>query len=135
MTSEPATQKTIDQFIRENPGLRIEVSTGKRQTDPDGWEHDRYRVKIRKGAEELRLTYRKGIGHHGNPPQLDEILDAIRTESYDVDDFNEWAASLGYDPDSRKAYKTWEACVKQARDARRLLGVQKFDELLECEGL
>jgi hypothetical protein len=35
--------------------------------------------------------------------------------------FEEWAAEFGYDSDSRKAEETYHACVKQTRDAMRVI--------------
>ena len=128
-------QKTIDQFIREHRALHIAVSTATRTTDDSDWEHDAYRVKLTYQGRQMTLNYRKGVGHQGNPPQLDEILDSIRSEDPCEETFEDWAPSLGYDTDSRKAYATYQACVKQAKQAKALLGADSYAVLLDCEGL
>jgi hypothetical protein len=45
-------------------------------------------------------------------------------------DFEEWAADLGYDPDSRKAEKLFKTCEKQAGRLRSFLGDDLYDRLL-----
>ena len=128
---------TIAQRIREF-GVRIEASHPKRVTDADGWEHDAYRVRLSLEGRTMRLNYRKGIGHFGSPPQLDEVLDNLAADSSsvlngaynDVLEFEEWAAELGYDVDSRKAEATYKAVVKQAGQLYTLLGPERFDALL-----
>lgn len=37
--------------------------------------------------------------------------------------FEEFCSNFGYENDSRKAYKTWEACVKNSNDFKRVCGV------------
>lgn len=124
---------TVHDRIREFR-LRIQVGPGKREYDYDGWEHDAYRVRlIGPGGKMMTLRYRKGLGHAGSPPQLDEVLDAIAADSASVenaDGFADWANEFGYDTDSRKAEATYKACVKQAKDARALLGDANYDLLL-----
>jgi len=119
-------------------GVRIEVGPvlgrpNTRARDEDNWEHDAYRVRLSRRGEQMTLKFRKGIGHHGNPPQLDEVLDSIAIDSASVENaesFEDWASDFGLDPDSRKALATFNLCVKQAKDARRLLGPENYDLLL-----
>lgn len=134
--------KTIDEFIRRHPGLRIEVSGARRVTrasdngEWDNWDHDRYRVRLTMEGRAFTMIYRKGIGHRGSPPQLDEVLDSLRADSWAVDeDFDEWARGFGYSTDSRRAYATWEECRKQGRRLSAFLTEPEFRLLLECEGL
>lgn len=49
----------------------------------------------------------------------------------DYSSFEEWADSLGYDPDSREAEKTYNACVKIALQFRRI-GESAIAELREA---
>ena len=65
-----------------------------------------------RGAEILRAAYK---------PDLVDVLQSCLTDSSDEGaTFENWCGDLGYDTDSRKAYATWEACMRIARDMRRL---------------
>lgn len=53
------------------------------------------------------------------------------SEAYDSDTFEEWADNYGYDTDSRKAEKIYDACREIARDLRCVLGQKLIDEARE----
>ena len=70
-------------------------------------------------------------------PELADVLNCLASDSASVEqsDFEDWAADLGYDSDSRKALETYQICEKQAKKLRHLVGSQAFEELLyetEC---
>jgi hypothetical protein len=46
-------------------------------------------------------------------------------------DFEEWAENLGYDPDSRKAEKTYKACISQTKGFKKLFDVDEVAQYLE----
>lgn len=123
---------SLDQRIRDW-GIRISVSGGTRERDAEGWEHDAYRVKLTHRGRSMTLPYRMGTGHHGNPPQLADVLDALASDSAAVanaSSFEEWADELGYDPDSRSHERTYRTVVAQDRRLRALLGDERYDALL-----
>jgi len=49
----------------------------------------------------------------------------------DCDSFEEWCSDYGYDSDSRKALKTYEACVEQSTKFKALVDVDKVWSYLE----
>lgn len=128
---------TMADRVREY-GLRIQVSTGKRMLDADGWEHDAYRVKVTREhgkpphlGQSLTLPFRMGTGHNGSPPSAELILDALASDASGTDQtFEDWAADYGLDPDSRAAERTYKACVKVRKDLERLLSAADYDALL-----
>ena len=62
-------------------------------------------------------------------PDLMTVLDSLFSDaSYDCYSFEEFADNLGYDQDSRKAYRIWQAVKRQSAKFRRLLG-DDFDAL------
>ncbi len=80
----------------------------------------------------------KGPGHHGEPPDLPEILDCLVNDA-DIlyyDNFEHWADDYGYDSDSRKAEQTFKQRRKQARAFRAFLGEEYLQMLCDdVEGL
>jgi hypothetical protein len=61
---------------------------------------------------------------------LEALLSDASVAGYDQ--FEEWAADLGYDPDSRKAEKVYQACVEQTAQLRQLLG-DDFETFVEAK--
>ena len=45
-------------------------------------------------------------------------------------DFTDWAQEYGYDPDSRRAERTFNTVKRQSKGLRRLVGHAAFNELL-----
>ena len=65
-----------------------------------------------------------------------DVLDSLRSDATDSDvPFEEWAADLGFDPDSRKSVRPWNACNDARRQLRDWLGADLMAELEEVEGL
>jgi hypothetical protein len=65
-----------------------------------------------------------------NPPEYpEESRDAQSVEN--ADSFEDWASSLGYDIDSRKAEKIYKACIENQQNIRRFLGTD-FDTFAEA---
>lgn len=65
-------------------------------------------------------------------PTLSEVLSAVAQDVrsvMDVFDYDEWAADLGYDADSRKGEKIYQAIRRQASKLKALLGAPFFHTL------
>jgi hypothetical protein len=117
-----------------------------------------FTVKTRNGS--YSGYYSKGIGHgkrtkkiQGNSlwavnerkavrkadqidakPTLSEILDSLAMDCSEFIwgiDFEEWATTLGYDTDSRKAEKIYQACQAEFNGLLRILGIDTLRELIE----
>ena len=68
-------------------------------------------------------------------PNLTDVIHCVVQDTLGYDDardFEDWAENCGYDPDSRKAYKVWEACAEQARKFRQLLKPGDMERLEEA---
>ena len=65
-------------------------------------------------------------------PAAADICHCLVMDDPQSECFEDWAATFGYDVDSRKAEETYHACVKQTRDARRVLGAKLLAELAEA---
>ncbi len=70
-------------------------------------------------------------------PELASVLSCLCSDSDAIDyaTFEEWAQSMGADPDSRKAEATYRACLETALKMRSGLGDEGFRRLREaCQG-
>src|SRR5687768_11038375 len=109
ITPEPMP---LSQRIR-TLGLTVQVGAGKRASDDDGWEHDRYRFKLKRAGREMTGVMRMGVGHAGSPPSLEDIVNAVLLDSSCVIDgltLREFCADLGYE-DVDKGQRAYQACL------------------------
>lgn len=93
---------------------------------------DHWKCRIRRGRRSMTLVFSMGSGHYGSEPTLDQVLDCLASDSASVEqaDFEEWCSELGYDPDSRKAERTYNVCKAQADKLKSLLGELAYEQLL-----
>lgn len=95
-----------------------------------------------KSGKRVPLVYKYGTPFHAKlavelsepiPPLLPDVLGNLQSEAVGVENsrsFEDWAADFGMDPDSRKAEACYVACREINDDLRKLLGVQKWTQLL-----
>jgi hypothetical protein len=137
---------TLAQFI-ERHGIVMTAERTQRNPNMDDskWEADHWLCTIRCGKRKLDTYFSQGIGHRAKPlpswqgkgrpiaPKLDAVLDCLAMDASTIEnsrDFEEFARELGYDTDSRKAERAYDACKRQARDLERLLGREAYNQLL-----
>lgn len=72
----------------------------------------------------------------------DEILQFLKPSAYDIiacigilydDTFEDFCSSYGYETDSRKALKTWHACLEQDRHIRKLFSSEEIEILSKIQ--
>jgi len=119
--------KTMTQFAREH---KITIRSERVASNPnfDDFDGDHWRVTLRKGNKSLTIYFSKGYGHNGKKPRIEELLNSIASDITEGS-FEDWANNLGYDVDSRKAEKTYKACLRQTEKAERFLGEELLNEL------
>ena len=103
--------------------------------NPFEFNGDHYKVRLTCNKRAMTLIYSKGYGHKGQPPETLEVLECLHSDCQlveTVSDFEQWCGDLGYDTDSRKALKTYNACKNQANKLKNLLG-DKYTAFLQCE--
>jgi hypothetical protein len=69
-------------------------------------------------------------------PEPADLLLSLASDArcaQDARSFEEFASDMGYDPDSRKAEKIYQACKDTALQLQQWLGLQRYQQLLECE--
>lgn len=133
MSTETETPtRTIDQFILDQ---RVTMTAERTDSNPN-MEHsrdmDHWRCTLRCAGRRMSLVFSMGYGHGGKAPRAAEVLNCLASDASSVEgnSFEQWASDLGYDVDSRKALKTYTACVRQMRSLGRLLGTDAYSALL-----
>ena len=104
------------------------------QRDEDGWEHHAYIVRLARGDNTMEVPWRQGLGITDDPT-VEAVMESLASDAATLDnaqDFEEWASELGYDPDSRKAEKIYNAVVEQTDALKSLLG-DDFDSVVYPE--
>jgi hypothetical protein len=67
------------------------------------------------------------------PPDLAEVLDAAAADAAVIEEtscYEEWAAQMGFDPDSRRGELVYRRERRQASLLRELLGDEDYPTLL-----
>jgi hypothetical protein len=140
--------KTISEFIAAN---QITMACERTDANPnmsesrdmDHWKCliQRYGQRRRNhgkpgsttGKSRMTLTFSQGYGHKGAEPKLADVLDCLASDAAGAEnaqDFEEWCSEYGYDPDSRKAEKTYNTVEHQAARLKTFLGDDLYNELL-----
>lgn len=83
-------------------------------------------------AAKMTVPFSMGFGHQGAEPDRAGVLDCLASDSASIEQssFEDWAADMGYDADSRKAEKTYKACEHAAARLKRFLGDDLYQVLL-----
>ena len=137
MDTETETRETVAAFA-ERLGLRLQAHRNNRPSaaivaewkDP-GARH--WRCTLRNGAGgRYTFGYHQGSAHT-EAPTLADCLDSLGSDASAYDNargFEDFAADMGYDTDSRKAERTYRACGRVLAALRRLLGADECENLM-----
>lgn len=104
--------------------VTLEILNGPEYTtDEDGWENHAYTIRLRCRNRIMDTEWHQGLGITDDPTAesvLENLLSSA--DSVEYDSFEEWAENCGYDPDSRKAERIYDAVVLQSSKLRFMLG-------------
>ena len=97
---------------------------------PAGSSH--WKVTLRRPGRQMTVPFSQGPAHC-REPEADDVLSCLLSDaSSDQQDFASWCADLGYDEDSRKAERTYQAVQQQTAKLQRFLG-DLYDEAMRTE--
>ena len=78
--------------------------------------------------------FSKGYGHKGAAPTIEDVLECFKSDlAYRDLDFEEFCEELGYNNESIKDKKIYEATTAQNEAVIDLLGEDLIEDLLEIE--
>lgn len=128
-------QKQAKDFLQAT-GTTLTVTfkhSGSMAWDEKGESRDIFTCTLKNDRSRYRFTFGQSIfnstGNGSNPPNAYDVLACI--EKYEVEDFEWWCKELGYDNDSRKAYKTYKAVKREWENVKRLFTPEQIEVLQE----
>lgn len=128
-----AKMLTVAEFIKKHGiGFACE-GTNENPNMEDSADMHHWLCTLTRGAESMEVHFSMGSAHQGKEPEAAEVLDCLASDSAGLENnpsFEDWAEEYGYDADSRKAEKTYQACLEQAEKLKAFLGADAFEELL-----
>jgi hypothetical protein len=94
---------------------------------------DIYNCVLKNGKHRYRFTFGQSIndstGDGGVPPTAYDVLATIT--KYNPYDFDNFCSEYGYDIDSRKAYKTYKAVMREWKNIEKLFTPEEMEMLSE----
>ena len=93
---------------------------------------DKWECCIYRGEAKISIEFHIGEGCEGREPELKEVIYALLNDSQAGElSFEDFCSEFCYNPDSRRAFATWEECVK----TREKLGILFSPEDIEQLGV
>lgn len=119
-------------IVRNRISLTSELVAENPNWEADNrWDGYHWKCHLRRGNKQMTAYFSKGSACTPAEPGSAEVLDCLAMDSAGTEDsFEEWAPSLGYDPDSRRAERIYNTCVAQAEKLQNFLGAELYEELL-----
>jgi hypothetical protein len=97
---------------------------------PAGSSH--YKCTFRKGSKQMTVYFSQGPAICREPTAKD-VLDCLASDATaDLTSFEDFCSEFGYDVDSRRAERTFNAIKRQTEKLQRFLN-GTFEQLIECD--
>lgn len=90
---------------------------------------DIYICVLKNSKHRYRFTFGQSIANTGSHPTAYDVLAGIT--KYEVGSFENFCSDYGYDVDSRKAYKTYKAVMKEWKNVELLFTTEQLELLQE----
>ncbi len=121
---------TLQELIREH-NVRATSEYGAPE-NPEFKNSHPYTVTLKYQRRQMTVPFYMGYAHT-NEPAAEDVLECLLSDS-DVEnyEFEEWAANLGYDSDSRRAERIYTQSQRQTKRLRTFLG-NDFDLFLYAD--
>jgi len=148
--SKCSMQKKIESLSRKNEELSeyeqqavdfcnkwgVTMKVGSPKYEKPLWddkEHYIFPVTLTKDGESMRINFGQSLADGNKKPSEYDVLATIC--KYDIGSFEDFCSEFGYDEDSRKAERTYKACLKEWKDVERVFGGdgECLEELQEIE--
>ena len=126
----------LRKFILEAMGVSFDFASILERPDGLGeWSKDssHWRVTIKRGNEVMTTHYSQGSAFEARTPGDTDVFGSLLMDTSDIEgsDFEEWAENLGFDTDSRKAEKMFQACQKTLTELTTMFSPSELDGLRE----
>jgi hypothetical protein len=115
----------LDDFIASAFITATATPTDRNPNMNDGETMAHWRVTLRRpGNHKMTVYFSMGSGHHGKAPEAADVLDCLASDAAGIENaqsFEDWCGEYGYDTDSRKAFRTFNVCKREAERLRKFL--------------
>lgn len=93
-----------------------------------------YAVRLTYDGRSLGTVFHQGLAH-SKPPTAADVLYCLASDARGVEHatFEDFCSEYGYDTDSRKAERLYEACKRTSKQMRDLFGDETFEEIANAE--
>lgn len=131
---------TIQSLIKKhNITITCDMVDKNPQIEDDEWakKSNHYKVTLKRGVKKMTLFYSMGKGIC-REPTVEDVINSLQLDYSSIQSegsFENWASSLGYDSDSRKALKSYEMTKKLTWKYAKFMGQDLLKALSECECL
>ena len=130
---------TMYEFISDH-GIKMTAKRVRSNPNGDDWVDGSWHYSCTITHERdfpLYVPFTVGPGIHKNDPSyvpdVADVLDCLASDASTVmegQDFEEWAAELGYDQDSRQAERTYKSCQDQTHYLEDAFGRNSLELLV-----
>lgn len=99
------------------------------------WPHFLWNVVIKHKDGFWTVPYKCGIGwveknNKPKPPTNADIMYSLLSDAWAADEsFNSWCEEFGYDPDSMRAFKTYQTCCEEGVNLRKTFTREQIEEM------
>jgi len=90
---------------------------------------DIYQIRLQRGKKSFSFKFGQSIANNGIEPTPYDVLACLT--KYEVGTFENFCSEFGYDEDSRKAFKTYKAVLKEYAGVQRIWDDNEIEELQE----
>tara|TARA_R110000868_G_scaffold379828_1_gene645771 strand:- start:1031 stop:1801 length:771 start_codon:yes stop_codon:yes gene_type:complete len=97
--------------------------------DGDKQTRDIYTIVLKNKLHRYRFTFGQSIAKSNVPPSVYDVLACLT--KYDIGNFENFCSDFGYNTDSRTAYKTYKAVLKEWKNIERLFTNDQLELLQE----
>jgi hypothetical protein len=88
---------------------------------------DIYSIVLKNDRHRYRFNFGQSIANSSIAPDAYDVLACLT--KYDIGTFDNFCADFGYDTDSRKAYKTYKAVLKEWKNVELLFTPDQLEQL------
>lgn len=132
MSRTESDRLTVTDFARKY-AVRMTTRAVAANPQMDPWEGaSHWSCTLRCADRKMRTPFSQGSAHIG-APSVETVLDCLASDASSVDSargFEDFCAECGMDTDSRKAERTYKACVRARNALFALLGADAYAVLL-----
>ena len=97
----------------------------------DKEQRDIFRIILKNKLHTYRFNFGQSIANTGITPKPYDVLACLT--NYDPGTFENFCSDFGYDADSRKAYKTYKAVMKEWKNIELLFTPDQIEKLQEIQ--